>query len=602
MVRINYQGFALPSIMIASVVMLILLASAIGSVATSRTALDEQYYNALGREAAESGVRMAEACMRNNNMVISWTNAKPLRPHTDCNGDVVTGRSPYVLEDSNFRTSFRVSVESSPSGVDVMPTQGSVERLRTSNGTVWWSTNQSLKAEISGEMLSAQYIQSGFAVVCGIFDSQTWCWGGNADGKLGLGYASEEIELTPRRMLRDPGLLYGRIDKMVSVSNYTTCVVTTDNEIFCVGRGNYGQLGNGTTNDVTRPVQLSKPVGMTGEITHITARDQGFCAISGGDVWCWGRGNYGGNGNNSTAQQNVPVKAHNIGTTNSPSRPAIDVASDSESTQVCALVQVSGAGRPYCWGVDSTGALGDNTPYTQSNVPVAVTVSGVLSGKNLTKIVVSGRYPGIQVGDQANPSEAQIVSCAAAQGTDVAKRKCQRTGQACVLDTAGKIYCWGANNYGQLGTGTGHASYGGVNPHWRSPAPVAADAGGIGTKTFDDIAAAITATCGLVKSENLMYCWGLNERGVLGRGSGTPNNVIYATPAPVAMQTPGLAGHTIDYITGGANRFCAVTTDQRAYCWGVGDSYGQIGDGARQNRNVPTEATMLRLFRPALVY
>ena len=172
----------------------------------------------------------------------------------------------------------------------------------------------------------------------------------------------------------------------------------------------------------------------------------------------------------------------------------------------------------------------------------------------------------------------------------------------CALDADGRVYCWGANQYGQLGTGTGHPSYGDTNPHWRSPVPVAVTAGGMGSKVVDDVASAISATCGLVKAENLIYCWGLNDRGVIGRGSSMSNNTIYADPAPVAMQVPGLQGQTIDRIVGGANRFCAVTTDKRAYCWGVGGSFGQIGDGSQLDRNVPTEATMLRLFRPALIY
>ena len=594
--------------MIASVVMLLLLVTAISSVTTTRTALDDQYLNTLTRQAAESGVRLAEACVRNNNMTVTWSNSSPLRPNTDCSGNTVTGQSAYVLESGNFRTSFTVGVDSTAGGVYTMNVEGLLEQTRTSSGAVWRTSQQVLKAEVSGEMLSAEYINSGFAVVCGIFDGQTWCWGGNRDGKLGIGYASEILELTPKRMLRDVGLLQGRTDKMVSISNRATCVVTTDNNIFCVGLNNYGQLGDNTTADATRPVQVVKPAGMTGEITQIAARDNGFCAISGGDLWCWGRGTFGGNADDTTSTQRVPVKARNIGQTNSPSRPVIDVASDSESQHMCAIVQVGGLGQPWCWGQDSTGALGNGTPYTQSNVPVAAVTSGVLLGKNLVKVVGSGRYPmiGTTLSNGAshpvNPTEAQIEYCASVYSNATSKRKCQKTGQACALDTAGKVYCWGANQYGQLGTDTGHASYGGTNPHWRSPVPVAVTAGGMGGRVVDDIASAVTATCGLVKAENLIYCWGFNDRGVLGRGPGTANGAIFATPAPVAMQTPGLQGQTIDYIMGGANRFCAVTLEKRAYCWGAGGTYGQIGDGSQSDRNVPTEATMLRQFRPSLVY
>ena len=105
-----------------------------------------------------------------------------------------------------------------------------------------------------------------------------------------------------------------------------------------------------------------------------------------------------------------------------------------------------------------------------------------------------------------------------------------------------------------------------------------------------------------MKAENAIYCWGLNERGVLGRGDSVPQNTIYANPAPVVIQTPGLLGQTLDYITGGANRFCAVTVEKRAYCWGVGGTFGQIGDGSQEDRTAPTEATMLRMFRPSLIY
>lgn len=600
--KIISRGFALPSIMIASVVMLIVLLAAISAVATSRSALDEQYYAKMAREAAESGVRMAEACIRSNSMTVTWTNAKPLKPNTNCNGDVVSGQSLYVLDQSTVRTSFSVGLVTSPSGTNTTPVDGIAERIRPSTHTVWRSAQQSLWAEVSGEVLAAQYISSGFAVVCGIFDGQTWCWGGNSDGKLGLGYASSVLELVPKKMIRDSGLLHGRVDKFVAVSNQATCVVTTDENIFCTGLNATGALGNNTTTASTRPVQVAKPSGMTGEITKIIAREAGFCAISGGDVWCWGWGAHGANGNGSTANRLTPVKVSTIGATNSPSRPVIDIASDSESRHVCAIAQTSSIGYAYCWGHDVTGALGDNTPYTDSSVPVAVVTSGVLSGKNLSKVSVSGRYPSDTSYGGTNPSDAQIVTCANAKSVQVEKRKCQRTGQSCVLDTAGKMYCWGANQYAQLGTGSGHSSYSGTSPQWRSPVPVAVTTASMNTKVITDLANAITATCGLVASENRIYCWGLNERGVLGRGSSFPTNTIYPDAASVAVQLPGLQGQTIEYITGGANRFCAITTDKRAYCWGVGGSYGQIGDGSTSDRNVPTEATMLRQFRPALIY
>ena len=65
-----FCGFALPSIMIASVVMLALLATAISSVTSTRTALRSQHYEQLAREAAESGMTVATACLQSG--VNTW--------------------------------------------------------------------------------------------------------------------------------------------------------------------------------------------------------------------------------------------------------------------------------------------------------------------------------------------------------------------------------------------------------------------------------------------------------------------------------------------------------------------------------------------------
>ena len=70
-------------------------------------------------------------------------------------------------------------------------------------------------------------------------------------------------------------------------------------------------------------------------------------------------------------------------------------------------------GGRYCWGDNSAGELGNNST-TQAKVPVAVTTSGVLSGKTLTQIT-SGYL------------------------------------NVCVTDSAGTAYCWGQDTSGQNG-------------------------------------------------------------------------------------------------------------------------------------------------------
>ncbi len=589
--------------------MLIVLASALAVAASTRSSIWQQYYDQLAREAAESGLIYAVNCVKKNDFQITWDNTKPLRPNTDCNGTVTSSCAPTantagcsVITGSNYISSYAVYVDYNPATQQMVTrAEGSVSQVRKNGAALLYRQSLTQNALVDLSPVSAEYIESGYLQVCGIFDGNTWCWGTQGAGTLGNGVDSSAYLLTPVKMQRLSGALLGKQDKFVAISNNTTCVVTTDNQIYCTGQGSSGQLGNGTTTPSTTPVQVSKPGAMTGDITKIVAMNSGFCAISNGDLYCWGNGTYGRLGNNATSNSNVPIKTSVIGRTASPSRPVIDVASDSETFHVCAIAQVSGAGRAYCWGYDGRNELGDDATIANKSVPTLVDTSGVLAGKNLVQVGASGRYPDRIISNVLVPTDAQVNSCAAAEsGAD--KRLCARTGQSCVLDTAGKVYCWGSNQYGQLGGGASQAAYSPVNPQWRQAAPIQVTTNGLSSKAITDLAVGRAATCGFVGSENKIYCWGRNDRGVLGRGPSVSQGVNYPEAAEVVAQTPGIAGQTIADLTGGLNRFCVVTTVSNAYCWGANNSAGQIGDGTTTNRDAPTEAKMLKKLRPPIVY
>jgi len=85
--HIHRGGFALPTVLIASVVMLTILAVSVSSVAAVRTTLKTQYYEQLAKAAGEAGVAFAKACLSKNGNIPLWTDSKPLRPSTDCAGN-----------------------------------------------------------------------------------------------------------------------------------------------------------------------------------------------------------------------------------------------------------------------------------------------------------------------------------------------------------------------------------------------------------------------------------------------------------------------------------------------------------------------------------
>jgi Tfp pilus assembly protein PilX len=86
------RGFALATVLIASTIMLTVLVVSVQSTAAIRTSLQNQYYNQLGRTAAESGINFAESCLKNapTAQVPQWSAGAPLMANTGCDGSVVT--------------------------------------------------------------------------------------------------------------------------------------------------------------------------------------------------------------------------------------------------------------------------------------------------------------------------------------------------------------------------------------------------------------------------------------------------------------------------------------------------------------------------------
>ena len=135
----------------------------------------------------------------------------------------------------------------------------------------------------------------------------------------------------------------------------------------------------------------------------------------------------------------------------------------------------------------------------------------------------------------------------------------------CALKATGSAYCWGANGYGQLGDGTGSTRF--------SPTPV------IGGITFATISVGDSHTCGLTPA-GAAYCWGANSRGALGDGTTTTRL------APVAVA----GGLSFKVISAGITHTCAITTALVAYCWG--ENYaGALGDGTETNSSTPAQVS-----------
>ena len=585
------RGFALPTVIIASVVVIGVLVGASALAASVRNSLVQHYYTQLAREASEAGVARAESCLRDNEQVPQWSSAKPLQPNTDCSGDVDSTLEAYVVSRPDWRTKFSVSVAVAENGGIRVTSQGTVERLRTSNGQVWERRVVQIGAQASTEPMYATDTSSGIQQVCVILSGETWCTGSNHYGQIGNGMIEpDKLYVSPEKVLREEGVLLGKKDRLVASGRYSTCVVATDNEIYCWGRTNYGQLGNGTLaadGPISRPTHVEKPAEMTGQVTAIVKLSYATCAVAGGDVWCWGINSRGQLGTGNTTQYTRPAHVSVIGA--SRGLPVTDIASHPVATSVCAVA----GGQAYCWGDNRYRQLGNNTTADYSNVPVPVyRESGQLLGKTVSQVISSGSYSWVDDTGQSSICPAELP----ATGGD---RRCYKQAHACARTTDGQMYCWGSNIYGQLGIGSWD-----YDEHSK-PRQVL---GNLNGKFVRDMAASYSTTCALTTEPdtgNRFYCWGSNKSGAGGFGhsdqcDNTPSLQMLCAPYPVVMESSGLANKYITSIDAGINRTCAVAYGV-SYCMGV-NTRGQLGDGTLVTRTVPTDAKVLRQYRPALIY
>lgn len=177
----------------------------------------------------------------------------------------------------------------------------------------------------------------------------------------------------------------------------------------------------------------------------------------------------------------------------------------------------------------------------------------------------------------------------------------------CAISTVRDLYCWGYNDFGQLGTGD--------FDHRSSPTLVP---GGL---KFTGVTAGSQHTCGLTQN-GAVYCWGRNTTGAVGIGStslrepnptrvssGLPFTAIDAgetfscalafgkaycwgsspgTGASFTLTSPTLVAGVTGLVSIGAGlaHTCALHWTGKAWCWGLNAS-GQLGDSSNTSGLVP---------------
>ena len=145
---------------------------------------------------------------------------------------------------------------------------------------------------------------------------------------------------------------------------------------------------------------------------------------------------------------------------------------------------------------------------------------------------------------------------------------------ACMV-RAGQIWCWGDNEFGQLGIGEGALAV-------DQPVPMQ-----VGTSDeWVAVVAGLRHTCALDCRRGL-WCWGGNDRGQLGNTTAIPG-----ADSPVPVRVPG--SKTWANLFAGRNHTCAVDVDGGLWCWGANGA-AQLGigtQGGAADTGIPTQVVM----------
>lgn len=288
-------------------------------------------------------------------------------------------------------------------------------------------------------------------------DESLMCWGSGAWGMLGDGHAGQD---TPPHLSVIPLRVGSGTFVDVALGGKHSCALSASGDVYCAGSNTRKELGVSAAPDVC--VEPGAPPGYDTScaitfikvtqgvsFAHIASSAEGACALtSTGETWCWGV-DYTGNGS-------LPEQID--------SPQFVSLAGGDE-----AMCGITPGGAAYCWGTGGYGALGTGTE-TSWPFPLAVstplTFTQLSGGRDYACGITPsgdtycwGRNDKGQLGTvtsetcMANSSTAVPCSTQPVQVQSVPKFVGIAAGgsHTCGLVENGSVYCWGANDHGELG-------------------------------------------------------------------------------------------------------------------------------------------------------
>jgi len=453
-------------------------------------------------------------------------------------------------------------------------------------------------------------------------DGTLWAWGANDYGQLGLGPESPTYLVAPRQVASDIGW------RSVAAGEYHTVAIKSDGTLWTWGANGCGQLGDGTRVDRTNPVKIwedtdwdSVAAGAShtvaiksdgtlwtwgangyGQLGYVTGVDQTspkkidlettWASVAAGDyhtmaidtqkaLWAWGANHSGQLGQNP---DNYDSKTSPVRVDSSPEVKWLSVAAGGSHT-----VAIQKDNTLWAWGANDFGQLGTGTSapdaYTYELTQIVGTIWGFVSAGHSHTMAIkqdgslwawgANEYGQLGLGDQAPvyvPAAARIPPPPLPGTTWV----CVAAGSynTVAIDDQGRLWAWGANEYGQLGLGPAAPTF---SPPIVTPTMISPD-------QWVSIATGRSHTVA-IRSDNTLWTWGSNDQGQLGMGPAAAKHIV--SPKQIVTTDPSNDSPWVR-VAAGANHTVGIRSDGTLWAWGA-NRYGQLGDDSMTDSHIPKQ-------------
>ena len=278
-----------------------------------------------------------------------------------------------------------------------------------------------------------------------------WCWGLNSvNGRIGLAEVGDQVfRAAPNRV---PG--EHKFTQLVTYAR-TTCGLRQDGQALCWGTNNWNALGDGSNIPFS-----SAPVAVAGNhvFTKLVAGAEHACGLKAtGSLYCWGHGDWGQIGNGNTSSAVAPVLAAG-------GMQFVDVAAGSAVT--CGITSAGaaycwGANSLGQLGIGGQIAYGNVFRDTPQAVVGGHQFRSITVGEQFTCAVDTNDKAwcwGIDGHRLGSGNSGDASSPRAVSGAHSFKWLDSGSGHSCGIDSQDNILCWGSNGFGQLGVAAAFSS------------------------------------------------------------------------------------------------------------------------------------------------